>query len=114
MNRITSASCSIAPDSRRSDITGRLSVRDSRLRFSCDIALTDRLHQLQIVDDDRAQLAAVLARQPPRPRAKLERVQRPGVIDMDRRVVESAQRARQPLPVVVRQAAGADLLLVEA
>ncbi len=43
MNRITSASCSIAPDSRRSDITGRLFGRCSSERLSCDSATTGTL-----------------------------------------------------------------------
>ena len=40
MNMMMSASCSIAPDSRRSLIIGRLSVRDSTPRLSCDSAIT--------------------------------------------------------------------------
>src|SRR5258707_391609 len=43
MNRITSASCSIAPDSRRSDITGRLFGRCSSERLSWDSATTGTL-----------------------------------------------------------------------
>ncbi len=43
---IRSASCSIAPDSRRSDITGFLSVRCSTLRFSCDSAITGTFSSL--------------------------------------------------------------------
>ncbi|MNW61209.1 hypothetical protein D3C74_392500 [compost metagenome] len=35
-----SASCSIEPDSRRSDMAGFLSVRCSAPRFSCEIAMT--------------------------------------------------------------------------
>ena len=46
MNMMTSASCSIAPDSRRSLISGRLSVRDSTLRFSCESAITGHLSSL--------------------------------------------------------------------
>ena len=46
MNMITSASCSMAPDSRRSLIIGRLSVRDSTLRLSCDSAITGHLQLL--------------------------------------------------------------------
>ena len=37
---MTSASCSIEPDSRKSEFTGRLSARCSKLRFSCDKATT--------------------------------------------------------------------------
>src|SRR5262244_164605 len=40
MKRITSASCSIAPDSLRSDITGRLFGRCSSERLSCESATT--------------------------------------------------------------------------
>ena len=46
MNMITSASCSIAPDSRRSLIIGRLSVRVSTLRLSCDSAMTGHFSSL--------------------------------------------------------------------
>ena len=46
MNMMTSASCSIAPDSRRSLIIGRLSVRDSTLRLSCDSAITGHFSSL--------------------------------------------------------------------
>jgi hypothetical protein len=37
---MTSASCSIAPDSRRSDIIGRRPLRFSTSRLSCDSAIT--------------------------------------------------------------------------
>jgi hypothetical protein len=40
MNITMSASCSIAPDSRRSESCGRLSVRASGARDSCDSAIT--------------------------------------------------------------------------
>ena len=43
MKTIMSASCSMAPDSRRSAITGRLSVRVSSDRLSCDSAITGTL-----------------------------------------------------------------------
>ena len=46
MNMMTSASCSIAPDSRRSLIIGRLSLRDSTLRLSCDSAITGHCSSL--------------------------------------------------------------------
>jgi hypothetical protein len=46
MKTITSASCSIAPDSRRSAITGRLSVRVSSERLSCDSAITGTFSSL--------------------------------------------------------------------
>jgi hypothetical protein len=46
MNMITSASCSMAPDSRRSDITGRLFGRCSSERLSCDSAITGHFSSL--------------------------------------------------------------------
>ncbi|MCY1451025.1 hypothetical protein D9M71_678700 [compost metagenome] len=39
-NMITSASCSMAPDSRRSDISGRLFGRCSSERLSCESTMT--------------------------------------------------------------------------
>src|SRR5471030_681161 len=101
MKRITSASCSIAPDSRKSDMIGRLFGRCSNPRFNCESAITGtssslaRLlserdiseisvarfspgtragHELQIIHDDQAQLAA-LPRQATRARAQFHRVQ---------------------------------------
>jgi len=46
MNMMTSASCSMAPDSRKSLIMGRLSVRCSTLRLSCDSAMTGHCNSL--------------------------------------------------------------------
>ena len=46
MNRMRSASCSIAPDSRRSDITGRLFWRSSKRRLSCEHATTGTISSL--------------------------------------------------------------------
>src|SRR5690606_40373814 len=43
---ITSASCSIAPDSRRSELIGRLFGRCSRERLSWDSATTGTLNSL--------------------------------------------------------------------
>ena len=51
MKTITSASCSMAPDSRRSAITGRLSVRVSSERLSCDSAMT-QLSQAKFFIDE--------------------------------------------------------------
>ena len=88
---ITSASCSIAPDSRRSESCGRLSVRCSSERLSCDSASTGHsssfasaleaardfadlllarrlrrlrraAHQLEVVDEDEAALLAAASR----------------------------------------------------
>src|SRR5210317_387753 len=53
MKMIRSASCSIAPDSRRSDMTGRLSWRCSTLRLSCDNAITGTLSSLARDFSDR-------------------------------------------------------------
>ena len=118
MNGITSASCSMAPDSRRSDITGRLFGRCSSERFSCDSAITgafqflsepfsereisrsrspgSRLaaagHQLQVVDDDQAELAA-LAVQAAGTGAQVDRVQGRRLVDVDRLLVDLAERA---------------------
>jgi hypothetical protein len=109
MNMITSASCSMAPDSRRSLIIGRLSVRDS----TASVQLRQRdhraaqllrqqpsargrsrpsrwrgsrrrplPHQLQVVDDDQAQLAAQLrAWRRARARSSSHR-QRRGLVDV--------------------------------
>jgi hypothetical protein len=46
MNMMMSASCSMAPDSRRSLIIGRLSVRCFHLRLSCDSAITGHCSSL--------------------------------------------------------------------
>ena len=40
MNIIKSASCSIEPDSRKSEFTGRLSARCSNVRLSWESAIT--------------------------------------------------------------------------
>ena len=63
------------------------------------LALRRRLHQLQVVDDDEAELA-VLLREPARARAHFDRVQRGRLVDQDRRFVEAPERRRQLLPVV--------------
>ena len=52
--------------------------------------------------------------QPARARADLDRVQRRRLVDQDRRLVEAAERGRELLPVLRREAAGAQLVLVEA
>ena len=48
-NKIISASCSIEPDSRKSDNIGRLSLRDSKLLFSCDNAMIGISSSLAII-----------------------------------------------------------------
>ncbi|MNL79064.1 hypothetical protein D3C87_2055900 [compost metagenome] len=50
---ITSASCSIAPDSRKSEFTGRLFGRCSRERLSCESATTGQLNSLAKAFRDR-------------------------------------------------------------
>ena len=55
--------------------------------------MAGRRHQLQIVDDDQAQLL-VLAVQAARACAQFEGIQRRRVVDVDRRVVELADRMR--------------------
>ena len=66
MNMTTSASCSIAPDSRRSESTGRLSWRCSTARESCESASTgtsrSRAEHLQRARDLRDLLHAVVGR----------------------------------------------------
>ena len=76
-------------------------------------AVADCLHQLQVVDDNRSELASILAGETAGARAHLQRVHRRRLVDVYWRVVELAQRARKAFPVVVGQAAGANLLLVE-
>ena len=53
---MTSASCSMAPDSRRSAITGRFSARVSTWRLSCDSATTGTLSSLASALSDREML----------------------------------------------------------
>ncbi|MCY1460046.1 hypothetical protein D9M71_775680 [compost metagenome] len=50
---ITSASCSIAPDSRKSEFTGRLLGRCSSERLSCDKATTGQLNSLASAFSER-------------------------------------------------------------
>ena len=69
-------------------------------------------HQLQVIDDDQAQLAA-LARQTARAGAQFDRVQRRRFIDVQLRVVHLLDRIRQARPVFVVQAARAQAVLVQ-
>src|SRR3989344_1994161 len=50
---MTSASCSIAPDSRKSELIGRLFGRCSKDRLSCDRATTGQLNSLARAFNDR-------------------------------------------------------------
>ena len=106
---ITSASCSIAPDSRRSASCGFLLGARLDRRLSCESAITGTLsslasalseremlgdlllaavgvdgaaHELQVVDDDQAELGLALALQPPRLGAQLEDADSAGVSSM--------------------------------
>ena len=115
-----SASCSIEPDSRRSERIGRLSWRCSTARESWDRAtigtlevagehlqlprdLRDLLdaalggaaggHELQVVDDDQPE-ARQLRLQPPGLRAELHHRDRARVVDVDRRLHQLVARRR--------------------
>src|SRR5215212_7791692 len=92
MNMTRSASCSMLPDSRRSDSSGRLSGRDSTARDSWDTAMTGTPssrasifgpHELEVVDDDQAEVAARV--QPPRLGAQLEDAEVARVVHVQRR-----------------------------
>jgi hypothetical protein len=116
-----SASCSIEPDSRRSDSCGRLSSRCSTARLSCDRAITGTssslasclrprliseiswtrlsfaalagaLQQLEIVDDDHADV--LLPLQAPGAGAQRGDGQAGRVVDVERQVCSSPRRAR--------------------
>ena len=78
------------------------------------LALGDRLHELQVVDDDGADLAAVLTREPARSRAQLQRVERRRFIDVNGRLGQPAERLGQPFPVIGYELAGSNLVLIEA
>ena len=139
MNKTRSASCSMAPDSRRSDSCGRWSVRPSGARLSCDSAMIGQLsslarplsergdrrhfllpalepaasrHQLEVVDDD--QVEAVLRLQPPRLGPHLEHADRRRVVDEHPRLGERAERMRQAAVVLLVQIAGAEAVGVDA
>ena len=128
------------PLSRRSESSGRLSVRLSTARESCDSAthrhlevagdhlerardLRDLLHavlrvragghQLEVVDHDQPELR--LARlEPARLAADLEHRRQPRVVDVDRRLRERVAGLDEARPVVVRQPAGAQALQLDA
>nr|GEU28419.1 hypothetical protein [Tanacetum cinerariifolium] len=70
------------------------------------------LHQLQVVDNDQAELAA-LARQAARAGAHLDRVQGRGFVDEQLGVVHLLDRVGQARPVLVVEAAGTQAVLVE-
>ena len=70
-------------------------------------------HQLQVVDDDQAELAA-LARLAARARAQLARRQRRALVDEEADLAELLDRLGQAPPFVVAQRAGAQVLLVDA
>ena len=65
MNATMSASCSIAPDSRRSDNCGRLlPVRDSTERFNCDKAMIGMFNSLAMDFNEREMEATSCSRLP--------------------------------------------------
>ena len=134
-----SASCSMAPDSRRSDITGFLFSRCSTPRFSCDSAMTGQLqlfgqrletardlrdlggavllrarhrHELKIVDHD--QVETVFALDAPRSCAQFRRSQRRRVVDEYLGVLELLGGASDARPVVLGEFAAADVAEVHA
>ena len=123
MNMTTSESCSMAPDSRRSDSCGRLSARASGLRLSCESAMTGTCellreqlqraadlgnlllavvrapsqragHELEVVDDD--ELQALPARShAPGLRADIDDVDVAGVDDVERHIVQDLRGLRR-------------------
>ena len=131
----------MAPDSRRSESCGRLfsPVRCSGARDSCESATTGTrsslrerlepardladlllpalgvrraLHQLQVVDDDHADVGVRL--EAPRLGPHLEQRHARRVVDPDRRVAQDAGGAREPRELVVAQHALAQPLRVDA
>ena len=68
-------------------------------------------HQLQVVDHDQAQLAA-LARQAPRIGAQLGRRQPRRLVDVQRNLAELFHRLGQARPLIVLQLAGTQIALV--
>ena len=127
-----SASCSMLPDSRRSASIGRLSWRYSSWRLSCDSVITGasssrarifspressdtstwrlserrrRRHQLQVVDDDQAEVA-VARLDAPRLGAHLHHRAVRVVVDEERRLGEPADRLVELRPLVLGELAG--------
>src|SRR5712691_4450206 len=96
MNSTTSASCSIEPDSRRSESCGRLSSRLSTWRESCDSArigmlssfakvlraVARSLQRLDVVDHQQVEPA--LALEPARARRELRDREAAGLVDIER------------------------------
>ena len=122
MKKTRSASCSIDPDSRRSDRIGRLSCRCSTARESWESAQhrdvqvarehlqvprdlrhllhavldgSPGRHQLDVVDDDQPEVR-LLRFQPSRLRADLHHRDRAGVVDVDRRLRELVAGRGEP------------------
>src|SRR5450830_1421069 len=69
-------------------------------------------HQLQVVDDDKAELTA-LARQTTRACTQLNRAQCRGFIDVELRIVHLLNGVRQAWPVFINQTAGTQTMLVK-
>src|SRR5215211_5242386 len=96
MNITRSASCSIAPDSRRSDSTGRLSVRCSTPRLSWESAITGQSSSRASVLRPREIWPICSTRlsvwPSPRLRAHVEHGKVGGVVDEERRLREPVGR----------------------
>jgi hypothetical protein len=132
-----SASCSIAPDSRRSASLGRLSSRSSTPRLSCASAITGtcsslarnlsrrgdlrnllfarsalvfRLDELQVVDDHHADI--LLPLEPPADRADLRHAPPGLIVDVDRHLAELAGDAKEQVALVFGQLSLAELVHV--
>ena len=131
-----SASCSIEPDSRRSDSIGFLSSRCSTARLSCDSAITGRSsslascfsprliseiswtrlsfdslarprQQLQVIDDDHAD--ALLPLEPPRAGAQRGDGQPRRIVDVERQRRQLARGARQVAELLLADLAHAQI-----
>ena len=71
-----------------------------------------RGHELQVVDDDEAEVG-LLRLQPAGLRADLHHRERAGVVDVDRRLGELVAGGRQPRPVLGRELAGPQALRLD-
>ena len=110
-----SAACRAAARPRGRAARGRGSARRGRARAPSASARSARPpapgsrrdepggHQLQVVDDDQAEVRLAHL-QPARLRADLHHRDRARVVDVDRRLREPVARGRQPRPVVGREA----------
>src|SRR6267378_2652281 len=76
------------------------------------LAFARRLHELEVIDHDQPE-RAVLPVKATRARAQFERVQRTRFVDEDRRVVELPDGVGQAIPVVIGEATGTKLVLIQ-